>query len=220
MTMQATKQAARRAPFARLRTGAQALARFIRWAPVRVWLSAAVMGLGQLCHGQIIKGLLFMGLEAAGIWYFIVRGARDFIGFFTLGTQEEDLWMGIKGDNSMNMLILGIFAIILLCFLILLWVCNIRDAAFTARQVEKGKKPRSFPETLAALADERFHVAALCLPAMAETSAMGKPVALDASAEERLVRGLISMMMSRSFTGSCAHCTFVPPITCTESTIL
>lgn len=164
MTMQATKQAARRAPCARLRAQAQALARFIRWAPVRVWLSAAVMGLGQLCYGQIIKGLLFMGLEAAGIWYFIARGARDFIGFFTLGTQEEDLWMGIKGDNSMNMLILGIFAIILLCFLILLWVCNIRDAAFTARQVEKGKKPRSFPETLAALADERFHIAALCLP--------------------------------------------------------
>ena len=163
MTMQATKQAARRAPCARLRAQAQALARFIRWAPVRVWLSAAVMGLGQLCYGQIIKGLLFMGLEAAGIWYFIARGARDFIGFFTLGTQEEDLWMGIKGDNSMNMLILGIFAIILLCFLILLWVCNIRDAAFTARQVEQGKKPRSFPETLAALADERFHIAALCL---------------------------------------------------------
>ena len=127
MTMQATKQAARRAPCARLRAQAQALARFIRWAPVRVWLSAAVMGLGQLCYGQIIKGLLFMGLEAAGIWYFIARGARDFIGFFTLGTQEEDLWMGIKGDNSMNMLILGIFAIILLCFLILLW-------AFTSRR--------------------------------------------------------------------------------------
>ena len=103
MTMQATKQAARRAPCARLRAQAQALARFIRWAPVRVWLSAAVMGLGQLCYGQIIKGLLFMGLEAAGIWYFIARGARDFIGFFILGTQEEDLWMGIKGDNSMNM---------------------------------------------------------------------------------------------------------------------
>ena len=79
------------------------------------------MGLGQLCYVQIIKGLLFMGLEAAGIWYFIARGARDFIGFFILGTQEADLWMGIKGDNSMNMLILGIFAIILLCFLILLY---------------------------------------------------------------------------------------------------
>ena len=48
MTMQATKQAARRAPCARLRAQAQARARFIRWAPVRVWLSAAVMGLGQL----------------------------------------------------------------------------------------------------------------------------------------------------------------------------
>ena len=36
---------------------------------------------------------------------------------------------------------------------------------------------------------------------MAEMSAMGKPVALDASAEEREVRGLISMMMSRSDIG-------------------
>lgn len=85
MTMQATKQAARRAPCARLRAQAQALARFIRWAPVRVWLSAAVMGLGQLCYGQIIKGLLFMGLEAAGIWYFFARGARGFHRLFHPG---------------------------------------------------------------------------------------------------------------------------------------
>ena len=54
---------------------------------------------------------------------------------------------------------------------------------------------------------------------MAETSAMGKPVALEASADEREVRGLISMMMSRSLTGSCAHCTLVPPMTPTLSTI-
>jgi len=54
---------------------------------------------------------------------------------------------------------------------------------------------------------------------MAEMSAIGKPVAFDASADEREVRGLISMMMSRSDTGSCAHCTFVPPTTCTASTM-
>ncbi len=36
----------------------------------------------------------------------------------------------------------------------------------------------------------------------AETRAIGKPVALEARAEEREVRGLISMTMMRSETGS------------------
>ena len=48
---------------------------------------------------------------------------------------------------------------------------------------------------------------------MAEICAMGKPVALEASAEEREVRGLISMTTTRSLTGSWANCTLVPPMT-------
>ena len=55
---------------------------------------------------------------------------------------------------------------------------------------------------------------------IAETKAMGKPVALDARAEEREVRGLISMTISRSVLGSWAHWTLVPPVTWTDSTIL
>ena len=53
-----------------------------------------------------------------------------------------------------------------------------------------------------------------------DTRAIGKPVALEARAEEREVRGLISMTTIRSETGSWANCTLVPPITCTDSTIL
>ena len=60
MTMQATKQAARRAPCARLRAQAQALARFIRWAPVRVWLSAAVMGLPMMVLTSTISLIFAM----------------------------------------------------------------------------------------------------------------------------------------------------------------
>ncbi len=55
---------------------------------------------------------------------------------------------------------------------------------------------------------------------IADTKAIGKPVALEARAEEREVLGLISITTTRSVTGSCANCTFVPPITCTASTIL
>ncbi len=54
---------------------------------------------------------------------------------------------------------------------------------------------------------------------MAETMAMGNPVAFEASALEREVRGLISMTTTRPVFGSWAICTFVPPITCMASTM-
>ena len=41
---------------------------------------------------------------------------------------------------------------------------------------------------------------------------MGKPVALEASAEERLTRGFISITMRRPFSGFTANCTLEPPV--------
>jgi hypothetical protein len=52
-----------------------------------------------------------------------------------------------------------------------------------------------------------------------ETKAMGKPVALEASAEEREVRGLISMTTTRPVLGSWANWMFVPPMTWMASTM-
>ncbi len=64
-------------------------------------------------------------------------------------------------------------------------------------------------------------VADLILPAasIAEISAIGKPVALEASADERDVLGLISITTTRPVLGLCANCIFVPPMTCMASTI-
>ena len=172
-----TRPAGLRALPGRLGRSARSLCAFMRWAPVRVWLSVAVMGLGQLCYGQVLKGLVFLGLEALGLWYFLTRGLSDAAGFFTLGVQQEDLWLGIPGDNSMTMLILGIFALVLLGLMGTLWVCNIRDAAFTAREVEKGRRPRNFLQTLHCLADEKFHVTALTLPLVTVTIFSLLPIA-------------------------------------------
>jgi hypothetical protein len=54
---------------------------------------------------------------------------------------------------------------------------------------------------------------------MDETIAIGKPVALEARAEERLVLGLISMTTTRPVAGSWANWTFVPPMTSMASTM-
>ena len=42
--------------------------------------------------------------------------------------------------------------------------------------------------------------------------AIGKPVAFDASADERLTRGFISMMTRSPSSGFTANCTFDPPV--------
>lgn len=140
------------------------LVRFIGHAPWQVRLSMCVMGLGQLCYGQIAKGLIYLAYLAAVVLYFIWQGAHDFIGFFTLGTQEEQLWLGIKGDNSLTMLILGLLSIFVLLFTAAVYVSNVRDAAFTAREVASGRPPRSFRRTLRTAADDKFYLTALSLP--------------------------------------------------------
>ena len=136
----------------------------IQRAPMRAKLSFVVMGLGQLCYGQIVKGLLYLISFLGLLWYFIDRGFQDIAGFFTLGTQQENLWLGIVGDNSMQMLILGLFAIFILIFFLVLHISNVRDVLYTARQVAAGNRPHTFRQSLATMADDKFHVTALVLP--------------------------------------------------------
>ena len=127
---------------------------FVRQSPWQVRLSMGVMGLGQLCYGQIAKGLCYLSVFGVLLGYFVTRGFRDLIGFFTLGTREENLWLGIPGDNSLTMLILGLFAIFLLIGWIVLHVTNVKDAAFTAREKAEGIPPRKLRRTLMTAADE------------------------------------------------------------------
>lgn len=110
-------------------------------APWRVKLSLVIMGLGQLCYGQIIKGLLYILSLAGLVVYFAARGAEDLAGIFTLGTKQENLWLGIEGDNSMQMLIMGLFAVMVLVFALALYVSNVRDVLYTSREAAKGRRP-------------------------------------------------------------------------------
>lgn len=143
--------------------------RFLRWTPWQVRLSMAVMGLGQLCYGQIVKGLFYLSCLGVFLFYFITTGFRDLVGFFTLGTREENLWLKIPGDNSLTMLILGLFSIFILIFVVVLYVTNVRDAVYTAHQKEKGRPVHKFRDTLRTAADSKFHITALTLPVVGVT---------------------------------------------------
>ncbi|MGN0427336.1 MAG: carbohydrate ABC transporter permease [Agathobacter sp.] len=132
----------------------------------KVRLSAIVMGSGQFLYGSRIKGVLYFLAEIALVWYFIARGFRDIAGFFTLGTTKGDAWLGIKGDNSVVMLLMGIFAWIVLGVFISLYVMNLKGAYQLQLRIESGKKALPFREELAQLLDKKFYITVLALPVL------------------------------------------------------
>lgn len=129
-----------------------------------VKLSMLVMGSGQFLYGAKMKGILYFLVELGVIYYFIARGIADIKGFFTLGTVKGDAWLGIAGDNSVIMLLMGIFAwLVLIGFIGIYWM-NIKDAYAMQKRLEQGKELLSFKAELAELLDKKFYITVLALP--------------------------------------------------------
>lgn len=117
-------------------------------------------------YGSRIKGVLYFIAELAMLWYFITRGFKDIAGFFTLGTTKGDAWLGIEGDNSVVMLLMGIFAWIVVGVFISIYVMNLKGAYQLQLRIESGKKALSFREELAQLLDKKFYITVLALPVL------------------------------------------------------
>lgn len=126
--------------------------------------SMCLMGLGQLLYGQIGKGLLYLSVLALAVFYFVQRGFADIAGLITLGTKEADTWLGIEGDNSVVMLLMGILSVIAALCLLVCYLSNVKDAYETQKICEKGGKPASFREDLKQFLDKKFYKTVLFLP--------------------------------------------------------
>ena len=129
-----------------------------------VKLSMCVMGLGQMLYGQIGKGLCYFAVLVMAVIYFVHRGFKDLAGLFTLGTQEADTWLGIEGDNSVVMLLMGILSAIAVLFLAYCYLSNIKDAYETQKLCERGGRPMGFREELKQFLDRKFYKTVLLLP--------------------------------------------------------
>lgn len=137
---------------------------FFKDAGKNVKLSMCLMGLGQFFYGQPGRGLCYLAVLALAIFYFVYRGFADLIGLFTLGTKEANTWLGIEGDNSVVMLLMGILSVIALLFFLVCYVSNIKDAYETQKICEKGGRPAKFKEDLQQFLDKKFYKTVLFLP--------------------------------------------------------
>lgn len=136
---------------------------FFKTAGRETYASICLMGLGQIINGQYLKGLLYMLAEVALVGYFALRGIMDIVGFFTLGTEKADAWLGITGDNSVIMLLWGIFAWLAFAVLCAAYFSNVKDAHKYAdmkifKEIPKAK------DDLSSLLNKNFYKLSLALP--------------------------------------------------------
>lgn len=135
-------------------------------------LSFFILGLSNLIRGQIVKGLLLLGLEAAYIFYMVEIGFHALGGLGNLGTRKQGMVMdkklGIfvlqKGDNSMLILLYGVVAMSITIAFILFYRTALKSALKVQQIKEQGQKPSSFLEDIRSYFDKDLHKTLLTLP--------------------------------------------------------
>ena len=114
--------------------------------------SVVFMGAGQLYNGEWIKGILFSIINI--IFYInIFNGTiyHSLWGLITLGEVP-----GVKGDHSINLMIIGIISVMFLTIFLIIYIYNIKDAYKKACEIESGLKVETQLEYLKRSANEKF----------------------------------------------------------------
>lgn len=101
----------------------------IREGGLETKLSMVLMGFGNIVHGQMVKGLLYMAMEVAYIVFMVINGARFLSMLPSLGTVEQkEVWdeanqvyMYTGGDQSILILLYGVATVFLTFLMVMAW---------------------------------------------------------------------------------------------------
>lgn len=138
-------------------------------------LSHFIFGAGNLYRGQIIKGLIYLGIQVALILFFVlcpeVAGPNNvkvpfgYKALQNLALQGHEASFDpldpthlIPASNSQLMLLFGLVTIGVMILYILVWNSSIKSSALADKDIKEGRKPSTFIQDLKALLDGRFHV--------------------------------------------------------------
>lgn len=137
-------------------------------------LSYLIMGIGNVFHRQIIKGILFFLSQLVFIWFFFSFSLNYLKDFLTLGTQtqvkvwddKEGIYRYVTGDNSMLILLFSVVSIVIILLFLCLYFFSVKSAYHAQTQLENGKTPNTFLEDIKDLSDKYFHRTLLTFPSI------------------------------------------------------
>ena len=142
-----------------------------------VKLSFVIFGLANIVHHQVVKGLIYLGLEIAYIFFMVTSGFTNLANLTTLGTVQQTMQMNVEkgivevipGDNSMMILLLGVVTCVITAAFIVLWLVQIYSGASAARVYHAGKKVPTIIDDIRALFDDNIHRLLLAIPVIGLT---------------------------------------------------
>ena len=135
-------------------------------------LSYVVCGAANAACGQILKGLIFLGIEISYIVFMIVSGFERLKGLATLGdnvqgmafNEELGIYEMSSGDNSMLILLSGVVTVVITIAFILFWLFSISSGKAAMRRASEGKHNNSFIEDVRSLANKNISFLFLSVP--------------------------------------------------------
>ena len=137
-------------------------------------ISLLIMGFANIAHKQIVKGIMFLAIEALYIWFMAVSGIYNLSMLPSLGWREQEkVWNEQKsiyeytaGDQSVLILLYGVATIFLTFMFIIVW----RDAVKSSYKAEvlarQGKHLNTFKEDIKSLFNQNLHKLLLAAPIM------------------------------------------------------
>ncbi len=137
-------------------------------------LSCLIMGLGNIAHKQVIKGLVFLLCEIGYFWFlFKPYGGEYWISKLpSLGDAKQvKVWNEAKGvfeytagDNSQLILLYAIAALFVTVVFIFAWMMTVKSAYQVQCQTASGEHVNSFAEDIKTLFDRNIHALLMFLP--------------------------------------------------------
>ena len=114
-----------------------------------VKLSTVVMGLGNMAHKQVAKGLLFLAAEAAYIAFMVMSGLHNLAMLPSLGTVErQEVWNEelqifeyTHGDQSILLLLYGLATILLTGVMFWIWRGTLKSGYAAQLNEAAGRHP-------------------------------------------------------------------------------
>ena len=140
-----------------------------------VWLSCLLMGFGNICAGQVIKGLIWLAIEAAFIYYMAFApqsGAFWLSKLPSLGdVKDETVWsekdmayITVIGDRSQQILLFGVVTMFIIGAFVVLWRASIRSGYQALSVKRSGNKPLTFWGDIKELFDSNIHKLLMMIP--------------------------------------------------------
>ena len=145
--------------------GSSSLPTALKKGGIVIWLSCLIMGLGNFAAGQFIKGLIFLAIEAAFVYYMATSGIHWLSLLPSLGDRvTEEVWnddlgvyVYVQGDNSQQILLYAVATLALVVAFAVIWHESVRSGYLGLCVKRSGKKAPSMKTDIIALFDENVH---------------------------------------------------------------